>query len=257
MRQTIHRSLSVLIVLVCAAIPGFATSQVTTHTYPLSSGGKFTLKNVNGSVQVDGWEREEVEVEAVKSARSSPGDLDRVQIDIQPSPGAVAVYTRYPQGDGVEVAVDYRIRVPYRVLLSGIETVNGSVSVRGVDGSGELRSVNGDVDVVDSAGRFSARTTNGNVRLELRQVKGEGPMDLATVNGSLLLALPADARAILNVRSMNGDFHSDLPLETTASVNGRIFRGRLGSGSAGAVGAEVTLTTVNGAIRVVRERPTV
>jgi hypothetical protein len=30
--------------------------------YPLPSGGSFVLENVNGSVQVEGWSRDEVEV---------------------------------------------------------------------------------------------------------------------------------------------------------------------------------------------------
>jgi len=39
------------------AAPGFArTSQSFEQTFPLSSGGSFTLENVNGSVHVDGWQ---------------------------------------------------------------------------------------------------------------------------------------------------------------------------------------------------------
>jgi Putative adhesin len=263
MHRSLYRAACLLVFLIGFVVPALASVQVTDHTYPLSPGGEFTLKNINGSVQVDGWEREAVEVEAVKTARSNPSDLDRVQIDVRRAAGSIAVYTRYPEGDSVEVAVDYRIHVPYRVLLGGVETVNGSVTVRGVDGSGELRSVNGDVDVMDSSGRFTARTTNGNVHLDLRRLHGDGPMDLATVNGSLLLALPDDTRATLSVRSMNGDFQSELALETTTSLGARVFRARLGAAAGNSPQAadqdasEVTLSTVNGAIRVVRERPSV
>ncbi len=252
MRPAAFRASLILAGLLVLTTPGFATVQVFDQTYPLHSGGKFTLENVNGSVQVDGWEREEVEVQAVKTARRNREDLDRVQIEIEASANGVAVRTRYPRDEGVEVAVDYRVHVPHRVLLGDVQTVNGSVVVRGVEGTGVVRSVNGNVDVLDSSGRFSAHTTNGNVRLELRRLENGGPMSVSTVNGSVVLALPADAQATLDVRSLNGDFHSELPIEMAGSFRARGFHGRLGSG-----GGNVSIQTVNGGIRLALERPSV
>jgi DUF4097 and DUF4098 domain-containing protein YvlB len=245
-------AIRVLVMVLCLSAPAFAYDQVFDQTYPLPHGGTFTLENVNGSVQVDGWERDQVEVRAIKTAERDREDLDRVKIEVETHPGEVAVRTRYPQGTGVDVTVDYRVRVPSRVLLARIETVNGSVVIRGVDGSGRLRSVNGNVEVLDSAGRFSARTTNGNLRLELRRLADGAPMALETVNGSVVLALPSDAQAALDVRSMNGDFRSDLPVAAQGAFSTRAFRGRLGSG-----GSEISIRTVNGGIRVVLERPSV
>ncbi len=252
MRSAAFRVTLILVGLFVLTTPGFATVQVFDQTYPLRSGGKFTLENVNGSVQVDGWEREEVEVQAVKTARVNRADLERVQIEVEAGANGVAVRTRYPRDEGVEVAVDYRVHVPYRVLLGEVQTVNGSVVVRGVEGTGVVRSVNGNVDVLDSSGRFNARTTNGNVRLELRRLENGAPMSVSTVNGSVVLALPADAQANLEVRSMNGDFHSELPIQMAGSFRARGFRGRLGSGGGG-----LSIQTVNGGIRLVLERPSV
>lgn len=243
--------------VVCAAvlfisIPSFATTeQVFEKTYPLASGGQFVLDNVNGSVQVDGWDREEVEVTAVKTAQNDLGEVDLVQIEVQTQPCEVDVHTRYPEGEGAGVAVEYHIRVPNRVLLGSVHTVNGSLIVRGVDGGGELRSVNGDVEVLQSSGRFNAKTTNGNLRLELRELGDGAPMNLETVNGSVELGLPWDARADLNMRNMNGDTYSDVPVTSTAALPGaRVFHGKLGHG-----GGAISLRTVNGGIRLVLEHP--
>jgi DUF4097 and DUF4098 domain-containing protein YvlB len=205
---------------------------------------------VNGSVQVEGWDRDEVEVRAVKIDEKNPDDIDGVKIDVQTAPGQVAVRTRYPQGESGEVAVEYHIYVPNHVLLSGVGTVNGSVRVTGVDGSGQLRSVNGNVEVLNSSGRFSAKTTNGNLDLELRQLGDGMPMDLETVNGSVMLGLPTDVRADLDVASMNGDFSSELPVTATVgSIIGREFRAKLGTG-----GDQIMVHTINGRIRLVRQR---
>ncbi|MGA8144754.1 MAG: DUF4097 family beta strand repeat-containing protein [Candidatus Acidiferrales bacterium] len=240
--------------IVIVATPGFASNpnhQIFEHTYPLPPGGSFLLENVNGSVQVDGWDRDEVEVEAVKTANTDGQDLERVKIDVDSEPGQVSVHTRYPKGEGVEVAVEYHVHVPYRVLLGSIGTVNGSVLVRGVDGGGDLRSVNGNVEVLNSAGRFSAKTTNGNLRLELRQILDGAPMNLETVNGSVVLGLPSDAKANLKVLSMNGEFYSELPMTSSTDMPAaRAFRGKLGTG-----GGEISVRTINGGVRLLLQRP--
>jgi hypothetical protein len=232
--------------------PSFATTeQVFEHTYPLPSGGQFVLDNVNGSVQVEGWDREEVEVTAVKTAQNDPRDVDRVRIEVQTQPSEVDVRTLYPHGEGAGVAVEYHIHVPSRVLLGSVHTVNGSLIVRGVDGGGELRSVNGDVEVLESSGRFNAKTTNGNLRLELLQLGDGAPMNLETVNGSVELGLPWDARADLNMRNINGGLYSDVPVTSRVALPGsRAFHGRLGHG-----GGAISLRTVNGGIRLVLEHP--
>ncbi len=207
------------------AAPGFAVDEVFQQTYPLPEGGAFQLQNVNGSVQVSGWERDEVEVYALKSGL---------------------------QDEGVEVSVEYHIRVPRHVELRRVATVNGTVRVFGVEAVGELRSVNGNIEVFDSAGRLSARTTNGNVRMELHRLDTGGPLTVETVNGSVVIALPPDTDAELDLRSLNGDFRSELPLTLQGSLGPREVRGRLGLG-----GSPLRIRTVNGGIRVVTMRPTV
>jgi hypothetical protein len=241
--------LSAVALLFCSS--GSASNEVFVHTYPLSAGGSFLLANVNGSVQVDGWDRDEVEVRAVKTSQDNAHDLDEVKIDVESNPGHVAVHTRYPRGEGAEVAVEYHIYVPFHVLLGDIETVNGSVIVRGVDGGGELHSVNGDVEVLNSSGRFSAKTTNGDLHLELRQLTDGGPMNIETVNGSVVLGLPSNARAELKVLSMNGELRSDLPvISTIGSPATHAFHASLGTG-----GSQISVRTVNGGIRLVLKRP--
>lgn len=247
------KALVVTAFVLSIGLPSFAntTDQIFEKTYPLTAGGHFILDNVNGSVQVEGWDRDEVEVRAVKTSQNDPRDVDLVQIDVESHPGEVNVHTRYPDGEGAEVAVEYHIHVPNRVLLGSVHTVNGSLTVRGVDGGGELSSVNGDVEVLQSSGRFNAKTTNGNLRLELRHLDNGAPMNLETVNGSVELGLPWDARADLNVHNMNGDLYSEVPVTSTSALPGsRAFHGRLGHG-----GGAISVRTVNGGIRLLVEHP--
>jgi hypothetical protein len=249
----IARALLLLAAVFCVSLSGFAATpnnEVFKRTLPLAAGGSFVLENVNGSVHVDGWDRDEVEVEAVKTSQNDPRDLDQVKIEVESQPGQVTVHTLYPKGEGAQVAVEYHVHVPFRVLLGSIETVNGSVVVRGVEGSGQLRSVNGNVEVLDSSGRFNAKTTNGDLRLELRELLDGGPMNIETVNGSVVLGLPSNARANVKALSMNGDIYSELPVRSAAAPPAaRAFRAKLGTG-----GGDISVHTVNGGIRLVVER---
>src|SRR2546422_1262355 len=104
----IAASLLVATGMAILAAPGFAVDEVFQQTYPLPEGGAFQLQNVNGSVQVSGWERDEVEVYALKSALQGHRDLQRVNIEVQARSDSVTVQTHYPSDEGVEVSVEYR-----------------------------------------------------------------------------------------------------------------------------------------------------
>src|SRR5574341_416011 len=125
MSQTL-RVAAILAAAAVLAAPTWGFDEVFQQTYPLPSGGTFLLTNVNGAVQISGWDRNEVEVRAVKTALGAQSDLKRVRIEVAAAPNRVAVETRYPQDDGVEVYVEYRIRVPRRVHLERVATVNRS-----------------------------------------------------------------------------------------------------------------------------------
>ena len=228
------------------------------RTLPLPAGGVFSLMNVNGSVAVEGWSRDEVQISAIATAPPDAAERSGVKIDVQAQPGAVTVRTIYPQGEGVDVSVEFRVRVPRRVILAGVVTVNGSVRVRGVEGAGDLRTVNGNVEMFDGAGRFDARSTNGNIYMELRRLgdgadsPSAGPATLETVNGTVVLSLPAETDSDLEINSLNGDFSSELPVERRASSGGRELRCRLGAG-----GRPLRIRTMNGAVRLLMARPLV
>src|SRR3984893_10329673 len=114
----VRRSLSlvalfIFMMAVAAAPACLFISKEFNQTYPLQPGGSFELQNVNGTVEVQGWDRDTIEIRAIKTAKHSEADLALVSIDVDAKPGAVSVSTHYPQNEGVEVAVEYTVRVPH------------------------------------------------------------------------------------------------------------------------------------------------
>ncbi|HEY6944204.1 MAG TPA: DUF4097 family beta strand repeat-containing protein [Candidatus Acidoferrum sp.] len=234
------------------AAPSYAISKDFNQTYPLEPCGTFELQNVNGPVDVQGWDRNEVEIHAVKTAKQQETDLERVSIEVNARPDAVAVTTRYPQNEGVEVAVEYTIHVPHRVRVQHIGTVNGTLRISGIDNVEDLRTVNGDIDVFESSGNLRAHTTNGNVRVELTHAPDNAGATAETTNGSLVLAVPSDLQAEIDARCLNGNFYSELPITMESTDRPREMHGKLGGG-----GAPIHLRTVNGGIRLIVLRSSV
>ncbi len=247
---------SAVLFILCLTAASAATCSAESkdfhQSYPLQPGGTFELQNVNGPVEVQGWDRDVIEIDAVKIAREKESDLDRVMIEVDAKPNDVSVATRYPQNEGVEVAVEYTVRVPHGARVEHIGTVNGTLKVAGVDTVEDLHTVNGNIEVYEGGGNVHAHTTNGNVHLELSHFLDEKGLAAETTNGSVLLAVPQDTQANLEARSLNGNFYSELAFSQEATLLPREMRGKFGKG-----GAPIRLNTVNGGIQIVILRSTV
>jgi hypothetical protein len=252
-RSVFRRVVLGLLIAVALVAPAcFGPSQEVTRTFPMRPDGSFELNNVNGTVRIEGWDKDEVEVRAVKTTRDKQSLLDLVAIDIDATPEGLSVSTRYPQQEGVEVAVDYVVHVPRHALLNHVNNINGSLRVFSSESLGDLHTVNGNIEVYESSGNVHAHTTNGNVYVELKHPSDARGASAETTNGSVLLAIPVDLPANLEARCMNGSFSSDLPMVMRGAAQPRTVRGQLGHG-----GAPIHLGTVNGTIRVVALRSTV
>ena len=97
LRRSVSYILLVILVLAAASAPAcLAITKEFNQTYPLQPGGTFELQNVNGTVDVQGWDRDTIEIHAVKTAKHKESDLELVSIEVGAKPGVVSVATRYP-----------------------------------------------------------------------------------------------------------------------------------------------------------------
>lgn len=248
MHRQASRSIALVILFAATiwAIPSQAITKEVNQSYPLQPGGTLDLQNVNGAVEVQGWDRNEVEVHAVKTAKEKESDIDRVAIDVDAKPGTVSIATRYPQNEGVEVTVEYTIHLPHSAHVEHIGTINGTLRISGIESVENLQTVNGNIEVYECGGNVHARTTNGNVHLEITHFGNKNGAIAETTNGSLVLAIPSDTQADLEARCLNGNFYSELPMKMESTQKPREIHGKLGNG-----GASIHLRTVNGGIRLV------
>ncbi|OGD22287.1 MAG: hypothetical protein A2W03_09365 [Candidatus Aminicenantes bacterium RBG_16_63_16] len=235
-------------------------------TLPLSSKGSFKLSNVNGEVTVSTWKEAKVEIKALKKTKKSADNLEKVKIEVSESADAVSVETVYPKHENTGVSVDYTIQVPEGVRLESVETVNGTINLRGPfstaavgttngnvhieNASGDLKfgTTNGNIEAVNVVGKVDAETTNGSITLDLSALKGDVRGE--TTNGGITLKLGAAAEinGYLEAETTNGSISVDFPVTLQGLEKSKHhLRGQIGTG-----GPRLSLETVNGSIRLTK-----
>ncbi|MFQ5723387.1 MAG: DUF4097 domain-containing protein [Terriglobia bacterium] len=237
-----------LLLLGLAAVPAAGAEQETWRgRYPLPAGGQVEVVNIQGSIEVEGWDRSEVELVAIKTAEEEGQSLADVQVAVEAGPDSLRVHTLYRRKSEEPVRVDYRLRVPRQVRLEELRTVNGDVRVRNVEGTVEAHTLNGNIQQMGISGNVVAGTLNGDVKLWLRELPGPGGrVEMEAVNGDVFLRLPSDAHADLEVSTVAGRIESELLFSQAGEAGESRLRTRLGRG-----GVLIRLRTIRGSIRVV------
>jgi hypothetical protein len=257
--RSVIRALAPAVLAFVSTVAGAATARETIEeTFAFEPGSHLRLENVNGSVRLEAWDRDEIRVVAEKKARASSAEraeelLRALEVRIEPVDGGLEVETRHPRAsDGVlswlfggsSGEVEYLIRLPRSADLD-VSTVNGGVELDGVSGRLRLRSTNGGIEVVDGGGSLDAGTTNGSIAAEVATLSAVDGFSLRTTNGRIHLALPADAGAELSAHTTNGSIETDLPVR----IHGRLRRTRI-EGTLNGGGPRLELATTNGSIRI-------
>jgi hypothetical protein len=222
-----------------------------TRAYTLdAAGAAVEIVNVNGPINVEASDGSTLNVRVVITARgATPEDakkvLDQVEMAEEAGASRVRLQAKYPRElgrSGIEVV--YEIRAPRTARLA-LETVNGRVKVNGVFAGLKAETTNGAVHGEGLGNTVVATTTNGEIKIRMASMGGDG-VSLETTNGSVDLTLPADAKATLSARCVNGGIKiADIPFERSGEGSRRKLDGAINGG-----GAAVKLETVNGSIRV-------
>lgn len=273
MHNNINKSLIVLSFLLCCflgsnilhagVLQGYNQKEDFHKTIPLDRDGTFSLKNVNGSVSIETWDRDEVDIRAEKAVRGRRENLDKIKIEIESGSHMIMVNTVFPKIRNFKGKVSYEIKVPKNLKLERIRTANGDINIQGpltdvravttngdvsiVEVSGQLvfSTTNGKVRAEDVHGEISARATNGSIYLEIDSVSDE--ITASTTNGGITLILDSkNIDADLEARTTNGRISIDFPVTIqSGQISRRRLDGRIGNG-----GPLISLKTTNGPIKI-------
>jgi DUF4097 and DUF4098 domain-containing protein YvlB len=232
---------------------GQATDQWT-RSYPLTPGGRIEIINVNGKIEAEPTDGSSVEVFAVRSAKAPSEEaakelLGKIEMREEVGDNRVRIEVRSPRTNGPSgQEIKWTVKVPRGVAVD-LRTVNGGVRLTRLEGEVRARSTNGGITGIGLvATSVDAAVTNGGVDIELANAVTSGSFDLEAVNGGVSIRLPADSKADITGRAVNGGVStSDLALETVGEQSRRRLYAKLNGG-----GAKISLETVNGGVRIQR-----
>ena len=149
---------------------------------------------------------------------------------------------------------------------ASVKSVSGGITLDGVAGDVDANTVSGAVEAQGINGKLNFNTVSGDLtlaegwleRLDVNGVSGDvtadldldplGGMQVTTVSGEVMLRLPAEADARVNLHSVSGDVRSEFAeLRRSSAPASRSVSGSLGAGS-----GQVSVTTMSGRVMLLR-----
>jgi DUF4097 and DUF4098 domain-containing protein YvlB len=218
--------------------------------------GEVVIVNVAGDVQVTGWERNEVQVNADLS--------DGVQrLDFKTSGARTTIEVVLPKGHrSYQGSTDLVVHVPRNSSLT-TNTVSADQTIKDVRGMQRLQSVSGeiqtelwneDLEIKNVSGEISVTGHSGKGTLRATSVSGDlrlhhiGPeMEINTVTGDMQVQAQELSRA--RIKTTNGDLElRAASLTRDVRIDAEGINGDLRFRFRGAIDAEFDIETFNGDI---------
>jgi hypothetical protein len=261
----VHLAGGTVAVLATDDRPSFVVTELDGQPLRISQvDGKLTVGYEKPSLDgLFGLDRPSVE-DLLGAERPS---LDKLLGFLKPRRGTAAVTITVPADCPVEVDVSTA-----STIVSGL---SAGVSVKGLSGAITLDGVTGDVTAETNSGEVAACEVDGDIRfrsmsgrltlaggtlrsLEANSMSGQvtadvalapaGSMQINTMSGAVTLRLPADSDARVRLHSMSGAVRSEFDsLKTVKAPASHAASGNVGAGN-----GRVSVTTVSGAVTLLR-----
>jgi hypothetical protein len=217
---------------------------VISKTYALASSATFSIKGVNGNVEIEGWDEPQAEVKVIKRGGSIE-DRKGVRVSVAQANDRLAFQTS-PIGSG-DVDVRYEVKLPRGLRRVEIKTVNAEVKIADLTGAVEVKAQNASVELSDTSGASTVKLVNGRIKADYNGVKLDGPQQLSTVNGKIEIELDDDTGADVDAGTVSGsiDLDGDFDFKVEKKIVGQKASGRVGEG-----GQPISIRTVNGPIKI-------
>lgn len=244
-------SVLVFVALVVAPLSAMAEETKTeAKTYQFDANGRVSVENINGSIEVSGWDKNEISLQYTMTA-DDKDDLENIKVDIEHSQDNFDVevdinsdgFMNWGSNSG---QVDFVLKVPQGASLRSIESVNGNIQIADVINEVSTSTVNGGILIKNAANDVTFGTVNGDAQVYFDQLPSSSRVKGDSVNGDIDIYLPENDGFELRSDTVNGDLSNDFDINVDeGEYVGADMDGKYKSG-----GASLKLDTVNGDISV-------
>lgn len=276
MKTNISRSALIAISLLAFCIPAFAQLPVKrtiyrTETLDFGAGGTLSVAGApNGSIRVEGWDKNEVEISAeIEIQAPSEADADLLAkvtgFVLEESIGRTGITSlgthdkkylrraakKFPKElIGLPFKIDYVIRTP-RFCDLQIDGGKGDLKISGIEGTMKVNFLQGNARLDLVGGGILATFGEGrvDVRVPTRSWRGRFA-DISLVSGTMNVDLPVDLSAELDASILRvGEIKNTFPGLKKRTRTGE-FTDKLIEAKAGAGGIPLKFTVGDGTINI-------
>jgi len=205
---------AVMLLLVCAARAASSEASTLKFSDP-SKPGTLKISISHGDLRIRGTDDTEIHVKSDAQPVTSAPRSDGLRVISASSSFtltekdnvALLDYGRDNWGGG---SADFNITVPRNTSIVIGSNLGCDVHVVDVNGDVDVNSVNGDVVLEGLGGGASVATMNGEIKASFaKQLQSGKPLSFSSMNGQIVVRVPADAKANVRLRSQNGTILTD------------------------------------------------
>ncbi|MDP2036820.1 MAG: hypothetical protein Q8L04_05515 [Ignavibacteria bacterium] len=198
--------------------------------FNVKPGGKIILDlNTGGSIQIEGWEKDVVNV----VAKINGDDAEDVEFTIDQNGNDVNVTSKYKTKKRSRSAdVNLFVNVPKKYNVE-YETMGGTVSISNAEGSFEGQTMGGEIKLSSLKGKVEMKTMGGSINIRNCDLDGKvktmggaidvddlvGTVDLSTMGGSIkqknVLSRNSDDGKEVTISTMGGEINVDEAMNGT------------------------------------------
>ena len=224
---------------------GYKLEKIDQREYPAVSIDTISITNINGPITIKtGWKKDCILLKTTKRAKKQE-DLNNIKIAVDSTKtDHLAIGTKHINKKLIGL-VEYELIVPasvditLNILNTGdafIKDVHGNIKVitndsitvansRGLvsartlkkgriniinsAGPVDVRSYHGNIQGTNIANSFNAHSTDGKVAVAYKTLPSTSTVNLKTLSGNIMLALPNDTNAEIRGHTTHGTFMSD------------------------------------------------
>jgi hypothetical protein len=175
-----------------------------------------TLKIVvgHGNLSITGGDAAEITVKSEAKATNAKPRKDGLRVLSASSGYSLVekdnVVTLDALSDGwAGGGANFRVTVPRNTNVVVANSFGGDVTCTGVSGDLEIKNISGEIRLEDVSGGALVETMNGEIRAAIRELHDGKPLSFTSMNGEVVLRLPADTKANVRLRTQNGSILTD------------------------------------------------
>lgn len=226
---------------------------------------KVTIEMNSGDVRIEGHNSDDVIIQAssgyeapperakgLKPLYNSAVDNSGIGLAVTPENGGLRIEKASRK------SIKYTIRLPREVAILYQQTnwQTANLTVTNMNGDLEVRTTNGSIDLSNVTGPVVANTTNGEIKIVYSSLSQEKPTAISTINGAVDITLPANTKANMKLRSINGEMYTDFDLGVKNTKDGmsKVGGGNNIEGTTNGGGVEMKLNTITSNIYIRKQK---